>query len=168
MHLQYLIVWETCSREDGYFLASGDAVHAIDGGYASLDHLLRVDTTLRVYRLTCNMRTTQAGNSGVSLCVSLCCSWVSSSIMILRVGVNTLLFISPLTFLFISPGSFNNLWISSHLRAGLCVAFQSMYQFTLHVIPFTVRKNKSQFGVEYLFNVDLQHMEKKKSPLFFL
>lgn len=71
MHLQYLIVWETCSREDGYFLASGNAVHAIDGGYASLDHLLRVDTTLRVYRLTCNMRTTQAGNSGVSLCASL-------------------------------------------------------------------------------------------------
>lgn len=62
----HLIVWETCSREDRYFLASGDAVHAIDGRYASLDHLLWVDTTLRVYRLTCNMKTiirlTQAVN----------------------------------------------------------------------------------------------------------
>lgn len=51
----YLIMWETCSGENGYFLPSGDAVHAIDGRYARLDHLLWVNTTLGVYRLTCDM-----------------------------------------------------------------------------------------------------------------
>lgn len=48
----YLIVWQPCGREDRYFLSSGDAVHAVDGRYAGLDHLLGVDPTLRVYRLT--------------------------------------------------------------------------------------------------------------------
>lgn len=51
-----LIVWETCSREDGYFLASGNAVHSINGRYSGLNHLLWVDATLRVDRLTCNMK----------------------------------------------------------------------------------------------------------------
>ena len=46
--VRYLVVWEASSREDGDLLASGDAVHAVDGRDASLDHLLRVDTTLRV------------------------------------------------------------------------------------------------------------------------
>ena len=44
------------SREDGYFLPPGDAVHAVDGRYAGLDHLLGVDPTLRVYGLTCDIR----------------------------------------------------------------------------------------------------------------
>lgn len=52
----YLIMWETCSRENGYLLPSGDAVHAIDGRNARLDHLLWVNATLRVYWLTCDMK----------------------------------------------------------------------------------------------------------------
>lgn len=48
-------MWEPCSRENGYFLPSGDAVHAINGRNSSLDHLLGVNTTLRVYWLTCDM-----------------------------------------------------------------------------------------------------------------
>ena len=44
----HLIVGQTSSRKDGDLLASGDAVHAVDGGDAGLDHLLRVDTALGV------------------------------------------------------------------------------------------------------------------------
>lgn len=40
------------SRKNGDLLSSGNAVHAIDGGDASLDHLLRVDTALRIDGLT--------------------------------------------------------------------------------------------------------------------
>lgn len=54
----HLVVWQAGSREDGDFLPSGDAVHAIDGRYSRLDHLLRVDTALRVYRLAWNINTT--------------------------------------------------------------------------------------------------------------
>lgn len=43
-----LVVWKSGSREDGDLLASGNAVHAVDGGDAGLDHLLRVNTALRV------------------------------------------------------------------------------------------------------------------------
>lgn len=49
----YLIVRETRSRKNRYFLASGNAVHAINSRYAGLDHLLGVDTALWVDRLTC-------------------------------------------------------------------------------------------------------------------
>lgn len=49
----YLVVRETCSREDGDLLASGDAVHAVDGRDAGLDHLLGVNAALGVDGLTC-------------------------------------------------------------------------------------------------------------------
>lgn len=41
-------MWETGCRENGDFLPPGDAVHAVDGGDAGLDHLLGVDTALWV------------------------------------------------------------------------------------------------------------------------
>lgn len=50
----YLIVWQTSSREDGYFLPPSNAVHSINGRYSCLDHLLRVNTALRVDRLACD------------------------------------------------------------------------------------------------------------------
>lgn len=49
---EYLVVRQPGSRENGDFLPSGDAVHAIDGRDASLDHLLRVNAALRVYGLS--------------------------------------------------------------------------------------------------------------------
>lgn len=48
----HLIVGEPSSRKNGNLLSSGNAVHAINGGDAGLDHLLGVDTTLRVDGLT--------------------------------------------------------------------------------------------------------------------
>lgn len=48
---EYLVVRQPSSREDGDLLPSGDAVHAIDGRDAGLDHLLRVNAALRVYGL---------------------------------------------------------------------------------------------------------------------
>lgn len=51
----YLIVRETCSRENRDLLASGNAVHAINGRDASLDHLFWVNAALRVNGLTCHM-----------------------------------------------------------------------------------------------------------------
>lgn len=41
-------MWETCCGENGDFLPPGNAVHAIDGRDACLDHLFRIDTALRV------------------------------------------------------------------------------------------------------------------------
>lgn len=41
-------MWETSCRENGYFLAPGNAVHAINGRDACLDHLLRINAALRV------------------------------------------------------------------------------------------------------------------------
>lgn len=41
-------MWKTSCRENGDFLPPGDAVHAVDGGDAGLDHLLGVDTALWV------------------------------------------------------------------------------------------------------------------------
>lgn len=40
------------SRENGDLLSSSNAIHAINGRDASLDHLLRVDTALRIDGLT--------------------------------------------------------------------------------------------------------------------
>lgn len=51
--LVYLIVWQPSGGEDWDFLPPSNAVHAINGRYASLDHLLRIDATLRVYGLAC-------------------------------------------------------------------------------------------------------------------
>lgn len=58
MHV-YLIVWQPSSREDGNFLSPSNAVHAIDGRYAGLDHLLWVDATLGVYGLACGTTHTE-------------------------------------------------------------------------------------------------------------
>lgn len=44
----YLIMRQPGSRENRDLLSSGDAVHAINSRDTSLDHLLRVDTALRV------------------------------------------------------------------------------------------------------------------------
>lgn len=55
----HLVVGQPSSREDGDLLSSGDTVHAIDGGDAGLDHLLGVDTTLRVDGLTWKYRECQ-------------------------------------------------------------------------------------------------------------
>lgn len=44
----HLIMWKTSSRKDGDLLSSGNAVHAIDGRDARLDHLFWIDTALRV------------------------------------------------------------------------------------------------------------------------
>lgn len=41
-------MWQAGGWEDWDLLSTGDAVHAINGGDARLDHLLRVDTALRV------------------------------------------------------------------------------------------------------------------------
>ena len=43
---------ETGSGEKWDFLASGDGVHDIDGRDSGLDHLLRVDSLIRVNGLT--------------------------------------------------------------------------------------------------------------------
>jgi hypothetical protein len=42
----------TVGREDGDLLATSNGVHDVDGGDASLNHLLRVDTRPRVDGLT--------------------------------------------------------------------------------------------------------------------
>lgn len=42
------VVRQTCGREDGEFLSSGDGVHAIDCGDSCLDHFLRVDAGVGV------------------------------------------------------------------------------------------------------------------------
>lgn len=44
----HLIVGEPSRREDGDLLATGDAVHDINGGDSCLDHLLGVDSVMRV------------------------------------------------------------------------------------------------------------------------
>ena len=43
-----VIVRESCGREQGDLLPSGNGVHGIDGGDAGLDHLLRVGALCRV------------------------------------------------------------------------------------------------------------------------
>lgn len=48
LYILYLIVGEPSRREDGDLLTTGNAVHDIDGGDSSLDHLLRVDSVMRV------------------------------------------------------------------------------------------------------------------------
>lgn len=49
----HLVVWQPSSWKNGDLLSSCDAVHAINGWDTSLDHLLRVDTALRIDGLTC-------------------------------------------------------------------------------------------------------------------
>lgn len=39
---------EPSRREDGNLLATGDAVHDINGGDSRLDHLLRVDSVMGI------------------------------------------------------------------------------------------------------------------------
>lgn len=51
-----LIVWQPSSRKDGDLLSSCNAVHAINGRDARLDHLLGVDAALRIDWLTCTQR----------------------------------------------------------------------------------------------------------------
>lgn len=44
----HLIVGEPSCREDGDLLATGNAVHDINGGDSGLDHLLRVDSVMGI------------------------------------------------------------------------------------------------------------------------
>lgn len=50
----YFIVRQTSCREDRDLLTSGYTVHDINGGDTSLNHLLWINTTPRVDRLTCS------------------------------------------------------------------------------------------------------------------
>lgn len=51
----HLVVGQPSSWENGDFLAPGDAVHAVYGWNASLDHFLGVDATLGVDWLPCGV-----------------------------------------------------------------------------------------------------------------
>lgn len=56
----HLVMRQPSSREDGNLLPSGNAVHAVDGRDTGLNHLLGVDTALRINGLTCDRTQTRS------------------------------------------------------------------------------------------------------------